>query len=330
MKLPHGAEQALEQLRLERFDSELVQDLPVAPRRRSAWRSGKFPLLMFALTAFSTFWVGMLGWAPELAFAIWDPPAMHMLRRCVLANWSNGLQFSASLMTILVAHEFGHYLMMRHYGIRSTFPIFIPFPISPFGTCGALIAMDPSDADRRQIFDIGIAGPLAGLLIAVPLAALGLLNPQGPALPQPDSLRIGQPLAMYLIDFLMGTELISNASTTLVNTSSPLFMAAWIGFLITGLNMMPISQLDGGHIAFGIFGEKSEWIAKTTFAAIVIYMIVSRSFFFSLMLVLIYLMGLKHPPSSDDSRPLGWFRVILGLATLTLPVLCIPATPFYV
>jgi membrane-associated protease RseP (regulator of RpoE activity) len=295
--------------------------------RRPRLFSKRFPIIMFLLTVASTVWVGILAWAPDMALQVLNPSAIHMVRRCILANWANGIQFSAALMTILLAHEFGHYCMMRYYSIRSTYPIFIPFPISPFGTCGAIIAMDPSAADRRQIFDIGIAGPLAGLAVAVPLAILGLLYPDGPPLPQPDSLRIGQPLAMYVLDYVLKTDLIVHANSTPMNTSSPFFMAAWFGFLITGLNMMPISQLDGGHVAFGIFGDKSEWIAKLTFGAVIVYLIVAKVYMFWLMLLLIYFIGLKHPPSSDDSRVIGWPRTVLGIITMTLPIWCIPANP---
>jgi Zn-dependent protease len=325
MTLPYGAERALQQ-----FESDLEPNSVPVRRFRKPWRRGTFPLLMFFLTVLSTIWVGMLAWNPDLMFDAFRTGSAHMLRRCILANWSTGLQFSASLLTILLAHEFGHYLMMRRYGILSTYPIFIPFPVSLFGTMGAIIAMDPSYANRREIFDIGIAGPLAGLVIAVPLAAVGLLFPAGPPLPQSDSLQIGQPLLMYLLDSLLGTELISGISTQRLNTSSPIFIAAWVGFLITGLNMMPMSQLDGGHVAFGIFGKYSEWIAKSVFVAVVAYMIYAQMMFFILMLFLILMMGLKHPPSSDDSQRLGLGRTILGLIALTIPILCIPATPIQI
>ncbi len=323
MSLPYGAEKALQQ-----FESDREPPTHRVRRFRKPWPRGVFPILMFLLTVLSTIWVGTLAWVPDLLIQAIQTGSAHTLRRCILANWWTGLQFSASLLTILLAHEFGHYLMMRRYGIVSTYPIFIPFPVSPFGTMGAIIVMDPSYANRREIFDIGIAGPLAGLVIAIPLAIVGLLFPDGPPLPQPDSLRIGQPLAMYILDAMLGTELISGLATQQVNTSSPIFMAAWIGFLITGLNMMPMSQLDGGHVAFGIFGKYSEWIAKSVFVAIIAYMIYAQMMFFILMMFLIFMMGLKHPPSSDDSQQLGIGRTILGLIALTIPILCIPATPF--
>jgi Zn-dependent protease len=324
MKLADGAEEALESFRDDTTD-QVVH--PLGRYRR--WPRGLFPLLMFLATILSTVWVGMLGWVPDLLFYAIGNGSAHILRRFILANWWNGIEFSASLLLILLAHEFGHYLMMKKYGIHSTFPIFIPFPVSPLGTCGALILMDPSSANRRQIFDIGIAGPLAGLMVAVPMAILGLLYPSGPPLPAHDSVRFGIPWVISLIDQGIGTKVLSNVSGMEVGSFSPMLMAAWIGFLVTGLNMIPISQLDGGHVSFGIFGARSESIAKAVFVAIIAYMIATQMFMFSLMLLLVLLMGLKHPPSSDDSQEIGTPRVILGLASLCIPILCIPATPFY-
>jgi len=325
MTLPYGAEQTMGRLAEDDESFEAPDQ-----SRKGRWPPGTFPLLMFVLTVLSTIWVGLAGWAPDTVFfqALSEGSA-HIVRRCVLANWKTGVLFSASLLGILLAHEFGHYCMMRWYGIRSTLPIFIPFPISPFGTCGALIVMDPSRADRKQIFDIGIAGPLAGLVVAIPLAILGLIQPEGPPFPQPESLKLGQPLIMFVLDKLFGTEALLGTSGISTSTSSPMFMAAWIGFFITGLNMVPISQLDGGHVAFGIFGRFSDWIAKGAFVMAIAFLIWSKTYGLSIMLLLVFMMGVTHPPSSDDSKQIGIVRTVLGLASMSLPVLCIAATPIY-
>ena len=121
------------------------------------------------------------------------------------------------------------------------------------------------------------------------------------------------------------------SSSAAINTStaSPFFMAAWIGFFITGINMMPISQLDGGHVAFGIFGRFAAWIAKGTFAVAVAYLIWSQLYGLSIMLLLILMMGVTHPPSSDDEQQIGLVRTLLGLATMSLPIFCIAAKPFH-
>jgi membrane-associated protease RseP (regulator of RpoE activity) len=133
------------------------------------------------------------------------------------------------------------------------------------------------------------------------------------------------------LDSLLGMDATSSTAAVNISTASPFFMAAWIGFFITGINMMPISQLDGGHIAFGIFGEYASWIAKATFVFAVFYLIWSgpELYGLSLMLLLILIMGVSHPPSSNDRQSIGLFRTILGLATMSLPIFCIAAVPFH-
>jgi len=288
-----------------------------------------FAVTMFIVTVLSTTWAGITAWAPEMVlFRTWESGTGHVIRRCILDNWVNGLQFSGALLAILLMHEFGHYCMMRFYGVRSTLPIFIPFPFNPFGTCGAIILMDPSKADRKQIFDIGLAGPLAGLALAIPLAMLGIVAGEPPLFSQPQSLQLGQPLLITLLDQWLGAGTAINSSGISVSLSNPWSMAAWIGLLITGINMMPLSQLDGGHVAFGLLGPRSATLAKFTFGMIIAFMISMQSFFFAPMLILILIIGLSHPPSSDDSQQLGPLRVVIGIASLSLPILCIPAIPF--
>jgi len=297
--------------------------------RRPLLTRNSFALAMFLMTVVSTTWAGLTAWAPDMVlYRTWESGSAHVLRRCLIDNWNTGLQFSAALLSILLMHEFGHYCMMRYYGIRSTLPIFIPFPFNPFGTCGAIILMDPSQANRKQIFDIGLAGPLAGLVVAVPLAIVGLLDGVSPAYTQPQSLQLGQPMLIALLDQWLGTKATLNSAGASVSMSNPWSMAAWIGLLITGINMTPLSQLDGGHVAYGLLGKRSAFLAKFTFGMIIAFMIAMKSFFFAPMLLIILLIGLSHPPSSDDSEPIGPLRIVLGVASLTLPILCIPANPF--
>ena len=295
---------------------------PIHPMRR--WQ---IPLLLFVLTILSTFFVGVTAWSPlNVLGEAWSGSGLA-LRRCFLANWDTGLIFSLSLIGILLAHEMGHYIMTRLYKVESSFPIFIPFPFNPFGTCGALIIMDGRTADRREIFDIGIAGPLAGLLVAIPLAVFGLMYHTAPTYAVAGSLRLGEPLLLQIMDWMLGTQAFANAAGFSTSAASPLLMACWIGLLVTGINMMPISQLDGGHVVFGMIGDKSVWVARAAFAAAAIHIIVNQQFEFGLMLVLVFFLKLRHPPSRDDSRTIGWARMILACISLTLPILCIPAHP---
>ncbi len=187
--------------------------------------------------------------------------------------------------------------------------------------------MQSGTADRRQIFDIGLAGPLAGMVVAIPVIILGILNDSPIRYAPEAALEIGQPL---IVQWLAGWLIPERAAEFLAVTNteaSPLLMAGWVGLLVTGLNMMPLGQLDGGHVTFGLLGPKSYWIAVTALIAAVSYMIYSQIIIFGIMLALVLLMGLKHPPSSDDTRSLGIPRQVIGWASLVLPLICIPANP---
>jgi Zn-dependent protease len=298
-------------------------------------RSGRIKRLAIWLavaTVISTFWAGVGAWVPiyPLLFA-WTDQSLMPIRQVLLANWWGGLQFSLGLMAILVAHEFGHYLLTLRYKVPSTPPLFIPFPVySPIGTMGAVIMMNSGTADRKQIFDIGLAGPIAGLVVAVPVIICGLLFDRPITYAPSAELVMGQPL---LIQWLAQLVVPENAATytSLSNTeTSPLLMAGWVGLLVTGLNMMPLGQLDGGHVAFGLVGPRSFYIGLVALLASVTYMIVTGVVLFWLMLVLVLMMGLRHPPSSDDTRTLGWPRQVIGWISLVLPLLCIPANPITV
>lgn len=280
-------------------------------------------------TVASTFWAGVGAWVPTAPLVTaWELSSLMPIRQALLANWSAGMQFSLGLMAILVAHELGHYVMTIVYRVPSTPPLFIPFPfLSPIGTMGAVIMMQSGQADRKQIFDIGLAGPLAGLVVAIPILIVGLLYPQ-PIRYAPDELLvIGQPLLIQWLAAWLSPDNAARFLEVANNQASPLLMAGWVGLLVTGLNMMPLGQLDGGHVTFGLLGRRSYWIAVAAIIASVLYMYYSQVWIFSLMLVLVLVMGLRHPPSSNDDRPLGVTRQIVGWCSLVLPVLCIPANP---
>lgn len=306
---------------------ELQSSAPAyeVPAIRRRW---KFPLVMFILTILSTFWVGITAGAPEYVISrVWEEHSLIQFRQCLIANWWSGLLFSVGIIGILFAHEMGHYVMTRIYNVFSSYPIFIPFPLNAFGTCGAVIMMDGRSANRKEIFDIGIAGPLAGLVIAIPVAMYGLKTHTPPEYPTKSSLRMGVPLVFELLDKAMGTKAFENTKSISPTTVSPLLMAAWIGLFVTGVNMMPMSQLDGGHVTFGLLGRLSVYVAYTTYALLVVYVITSKQYPFLLMLGLILLLRLRHPPSRNDNVTIGWWRSCLAIASLALPVLCIPARP---
>lgn len=320
-----SGEKFLESAQNEIFRPE--PDLKVRPRRHSR-RLTNLAIWLAILTFFSTFWAGATNWVPSNALVhAYEVQSMLRIRMLLLANWSGALQFSIALMGILAAHEFGHYLLTLYYRVPSTPPLFIPFPISSIGTCGAVIAMQGGEADRRQIFDIGLAGPIAGLVVAFPILIYAMWHPQPLEYAPYRLISIGQPLLIqWVAEWLVPGE--ASRYISMPNTeSSPLLMAAWVGLLVTGLNMMPIGQLDGGHVAFGLLGQRSMWLGIAALVAAALYMAYFRIVIFSLMLILVMMMGPRHPPSRDDTRQLGWPRQLIGWLSLAIPLLCIPADP---
>ncbi len=287
------------------------------------WR---WPIILFLLTVASTIWVGICGWSPlsvvELCLA---NMSLMPLRQAVLANWMSGLLYSLFLLAILMAHELGHYFVARWYSVPATPPIFLPFPINSIGTMGAVIAMRGHEANRKQIFDIGIAGPLAGLVLAFPVAFLGAWQ-LDLSLPRGGGLGFEIPLAMrWMITVLHpGYE----GQAIWLSQLNPAFTAAWVALLVTGLNMMPVSQLDGGHVTYGLFVRHAHWISYSLLIFAIAYMVYQQVLIMVLMVVLLLLMGPTHPPTSDDAVKLGWPRTAIGLASLLIPVLCFPPNVF--
>lgn len=341
IKRADEVEAAFTNLGLE-LDEFIAEDNSVEPVRQTSRPTWLVPLLLLVATLISMAWAGIAAWVPgHLLENAMQRGSLFEIRRHVLANWIPGLLFSVSLATILGAHELGHYFATRIYRIRSSLPIFIPFPIAPMGTCGAVILMDGMQADRRQIFDIGLAGPLAGLVFAIPIAAVGMLYGEPPET-RGHSVQFGQPLVIQALAEVLPTRIASeepNVMQQKIKTTksigndsmNPLLMAAWVGFLVTGLNMVPISQLDGGHVIFGLMGQKSGNVCWLVYLASIGYVGYTSLMFgepmFFLMLLLIPLMGISHPPSRDDTVPLGLLRQIIGTVSLAIPVLCIPFRP---
>ena len=294
----------------------MPSDLVSRPRRRTG-----LPLMLFVATCFSTFWVGAADFRPLSAMANW--PAA---RRAVEGNWQQGLIYMGAVLAILLTHEMGHFLFTVRYRIPASYPMFIPIPFNPIGTMGAVIGMDGLRADRKQMFDLGLAGPLAGLVVAIPVLCLGIqrFDPSTP----PGGIEFYNPLAVkmlfeYLRPEMMGPEM-TVPETISVNQLNPMLMAGWVGLLITGLNMLPISQLDGGHVAYALFGKRAHTLARLFLIAAIAYIVFSQVYVWTLMLVLVVLMGTDHPPTSDDTVELGYVRRAIGWASLLIPVFCFP------
>lgn len=309
--------------------------LPQGRRRRIV-----VPVVLFLLTCASTFFVGATGWRPMdslVSAEFLNPGSAYFLLPSrlmvfeIAQNWQQGAIYTFCLLAILMTHEMGHFVMTVLYRVRASLPYFLPFPISPLGTMGAVIGMDGSSADRRQIFDIGLAGPIAGLIVAVPVAWIGVRELDLAAV-QPQGMRLGMPLALrWLIDYLQPGAFNPQVGIA-VNQLNAYFMAGWVGLLVTGLNMMPVSQLDGGHVTYALFGRSAHWAARLFMLLLFGYMATVFWLFETpptmlLMALLVLMMGTDHPPTRDDSVPLGWFRYALGLGSLLIFVFCFMPNP---
>jgi len=296
--------------------THLLSEQELPPRRR---RRVMLPVMLFIATCMSTFWVGVTKWQP-LA-----PPFDAPWRGMILRNWEIGLTYSACVLGILFTHEMGHFLATIRYRIPASLPFFLPVPITPIGTMGAVIGMDGLRANRRQLFDIGIAGPLAGLVLAIPITWIGVqqldFTQSGGG-----NMAFDLPILVQWMLEYSGVPGYQPGDYINVRQLNPFFMAGWVGLLITGLNMMPISQLDGGHIVYTLFGKRAHWIARIFLFTAIFFVVTNweKAAPWTLMLVLIILMGADHPPTSNDSMPLGWPRRLLGYTSLIIPILCFP------
>lgn len=304
------------------------------------------PAVLFVLTCASTFWVGVTKWNPIMPamslvaaaiapiVSLFTPvdqsgsaQQMMELRLMVLENWDTGLIYMFAVLLILFVHEMGHFIATIIYKVPASLPFFLPFPINPIGTLGAVIGMQGFIADRKQIFDIGIAGPLAGLVIAVPIAWMGTAQLDLTAQPFGG---IGFRLPLLMQWFAESSQVPGYAAGKVVwlNQLNPLFVAGWVGMLITGLNMMPVGQLDGGHVTYTLFGKVAHGIAKMTLVLAIAFMVYHQSFVLVIMVVLLLLVGTEHPPTRNDNVKLGPVRWGLGLASLAIPFLCFPPLVF--
>jgi membrane-associated protease RseP (regulator of RpoE activity) len=280
--------------------------------RRSPRRL-RLPELLYLLTCLTTFAAGAVGWQP-LLLGVDDAG----IAEAVGGHWDRGLLYMAAVMAVLTAHEAGHFVAARLHGIPATLPFFIPMPILLTGTLGAVIGMDGSRADRRQLFDIAVAGPLAGLVVAVPLLALGLLSGTADG---------GNPFALApFATWLQGLVRPDLAPGTTVAPNA-LFMAGWMGLLVTGLNMIPVSQLDGGHICYAVFGRRGNWVARAALITAILAVVVSGRLNWVAPVVMVTFLGVDHPPIREEREPLDPLRTALGLAMFAIPVLTFMPEP---
>jgi membrane-associated protease RseP (regulator of RpoE activity) len=280
---------------------------------------------MFVVTLLSTTFAGLFYVAGDTSFS-----TLVLTAASHPAVLRFGLPFSLTLLTILLAHELGHFFACRYYGISCTPPYFIPLPVSIAGTLGAFIRIKSPFQHKRALFDVGIAGPLAGFAVALPALFVGIsLSKLIPKEHLHGAVSFGEPLLFRWV----GKLVLGYSPGTQDVLAHPVAMAAWFGLLATCLNLFPIWQLDGGHIAYAVFGQKVQRIVSIVgvIALVLIsflgWPIPSYLFFGLVLLVIGARLRFYHPPTLLDDYTLGPERVAVGVFALLILVVSFTPVP---
>lgn len=334
---------------LDEDDVQVIQLLPSPPKPKLS--NPLVNLVLFVLTFLSMLIAGTL-----YSYQGANPEDTGELLRIVFNNLDLGISFALSLLAILFAHEFGHYLAGRYHKTAVTLPYFLPFPFSPFGTLGAFIQLKEPPRNRRELLDIGIAGPLAGLIVAVPVLFLGLSLSEldqiplvvrlgeglsfegnsilylvakyithGQWLPAPSSYGELSPLLYWLRYFFTGLPTPLGGTDVFLH---PVAWAGWAGLLVTALNLIPAGQLDGGHLLYSLLGEKATRVLPVIFVVLA-----GLGFFWSgwwLWVFLIFMLGRTHAQPLDQITQLDSKRKLLAMFGLLVFVLVITPIPLKV
>lgn len=244
-----------------------------------------------------------------------------------------GLSFSISLLFILISHEMGHYVACRLYKVDATLPYFIPTPpmIGPAGTLGAFIRIRSPMHSRRAVFDIGVAGPIAGFIALIPIAIIGVATMEPVTAQQivsSSGIVFSDPLLMQLIAYMRGIDLH-------MSSGNAFYFAAWVGLLVTALNLIPSGQLDGGHAIYAVLGKTiHRWTGRIAFVLMAVLSILGWLYFnspsgFLIAILLGVMMRIRHPEPRDRS-PLGAVRTSVAFLTLVIFVLCFSPFPLQI
>jgi membrane-associated protease RseP (regulator of RpoE activity) len=277
---------------------------------------------LFLLTILSTTIVGVDRYLAFLAdFASLDELPMPLVDLFV-----RGLWYSATILLILGCHELGHYFACRYYDVDASLPYFLPFPNMITGTLGAFIKIKEPIPSKRMLFDIGVAGPIAGFVIAVPALFLGVaMSHVAPIPPDFVGYELGEPLLFKLASSLLWGTIPEGYSLNM----HPMAFAAWFGLLATALNLFPIGQLDGGHISYAVLGPRSMYVTLATFgvALVLAYFYTSWIVWTALLAFMLVVFGPRHPRVFDEHVPLDRTRLFVAAAALVMFAICFTPAP---
>ncbi len=331
---------------LERIERDGVSYEPSGAS--SSTRDGiRLQVTLFLLTVYTTTAVGTQ-MALGMQFALSPetiPPNFDLWLAFITPKYLiHGLPFSATILSILVIHEMGHYIASCRWRVRPTLPYFIPFPPpSPIGTLGAVIKIKSRIPNRRALMDIGAAGPLAGFVIS--LAALGVGLHLSEVVPVSMFADGGMSFGNSILSAWMADLIIGQLPAGYAIYDHPIFVAGWAGLFVTALNLIPVGQFDGGHIVYAMFGRRHELISKGTILMIGLFWalgppndwmsasnilsawINSRWHGWLFWIFLIMILGRWHPPPSDPHLELDWPRKVVGYVSLAIFVLCFIPRP---
>lgn len=282
-------------------------------------------LALFIATVFTTTLAGAILWV-----GIYEPglESLEFFAKSIepFYLWNGFIYFSIPLLAILGVHEMGHYFVSKKHNLETSLPFFIPLP-PPFilGTFGAIISTHEPIPNRKTLLDVGASGPICGFLVAIPVCIVGLFLMQQNPIPIPaDAGGIG-------IEFPLVMQGLSNlfpiTSDVMIQIHPTLF-AGWVGCFLTAVNLLPIGQLDGGHIARAVFKEKQKYVSWAVIIAIVALSFFSSGWLFFVIIIL-FLIGTRHQPPLNEITPLDTKRVLIGILALIIFVLCFAPIPMY-
>ena len=282
---------------------------PPAPRRR-------IHLILLAATFVTLTMAGAWFWA-DTGLTDWG---WEMLSPRVLVQ---GLPYALLVLLILGAHELGHYFACRFYGVHATLPFFIPGLPMPIGTFGAVIRIRSQIPSRRALFDIAAAGPIAGFAIALPVLAIGVAFARPmPTTAEPHGMFLGPPLVSWLLERVFHGD--ANLQV------GPIYGAAWVGMLVTSLNLLPVGQLDGGHVVYALFGRWHGRIARLFFVVVLAMGFLGWEGWFVWAAMLAFALGVQHPDTLDHDTPLDPRRKLAAWLTIGVFLLTFMPVPLSV
>ena len=310
---------------LDHYEQFIPKPLP--PPHGRLW----VQVLLFALTLVSTTFFGgchYYNFTLDLASAnlpqLATPSATELFGSPLF--YLHGLWYSLTILAILGCHEMGHYVACLRYDVIATRPFFLPAPVLT-GTLGAFIRIKSRIPNKTALFDIGIAGPIAGFVVAVPALFLGLMLSRIDKLPQDSSglVELGEPLLFKFAAWLVWGHVADGYSINM----HPMAFAAWFGLLATALNLFPIAQLDGGHISYAVLGAKSTIVTIVMVGVAIFLATTSTSWIVwtGLLITMIATLGPRHPPTLYDDEPLDAKRVWLAALAMLILVLCFTPAP---